>query len=132
VNSRMVAGFSTLILVGLAALHGRAAVAQEIYAGRYEQQTGADLYHSICQGCHMPDARGAVGAGAYPSLARNTHLAAAIYPVAVVINGRKAMPAFGDALSDAQIASVVNYIRTNFGNHYSATVTAASVKSARH
>jgi mono/diheme cytochrome c family protein len=49
-----------------------------------------------------------------------------------VINGRKAMPAFGDMLSDEQIASVVNYIRTNFGNHYSDAVTPARVKTLRH
>jgi mono/diheme cytochrome c family protein len=121
----------TLLLVGLAALSGRSATAQEIYAGRFEQQTGADLYHSICQGCHMPDAKGAVGAGAYPALARNKHLAAALYPVAVIINGRKAMPPFGDALSDAQIATVVNYIRTSFGNHYKGAVTPAMVKAVR-
>jgi mono/diheme cytochrome c family protein len=126
-NTRFVA----LMLVGLATLGGRTAVAQEIYAGHFEQQTGADLYHSICQGCHMPDAKGAVGAGAYPALARNKHLAAALYPVAVVIHGRKAMPPFGDALSDAQIASVVNYIRTSFGNHYKDAVTSAMVKTAR-
>jgi mono/diheme cytochrome c family protein len=120
------------VLLGLASLGGKAARAQEIYAGGYEQQTGADLYRTICQGCHMPDARGASGAGAYPALAGNKHLKAALYPVAVVLNGKKAMPAFGDALSDAQIASVINFLRTSFGNHYPDVVTAAMVKRVRH
>jgi mono/diheme cytochrome c family protein len=131
-SSCSVRGVVTLVMMmALGALGARAA-AQGFYAGRYEQQTGADLYRSICQACHMSDARGAVGAGAYPALASNKRLKAALYPIAVVINGRKAMPAFGDELSDAQIASVVNYIRTNFGNHYSDAVTAAIVKTARH
>ena len=105
--------------------------AQEIFGGHYSQQSGEALYQSICQGCHMPDAMGAVGAGAYPALARNDHLKAALYPVTVVLFGRKAMPAFGDALSDEQVASVVNYVRTHFGNHYSDAVTPALVKMTR-
>ena len=32
---------------------------------------GQKLYETICQGCHMPDARGAKGAGMYPALAAN-------------------------------------------------------------
>lgn len=130
-SSRSVRTLVVLMLVGIALPVGRAAVAQEVRAGHYPQQTGADLYHSICQGCHMPDAQGAVGAGAYPALARDRHLRAAPYPVEVVIHGRKAMPGFGDALSDAQIASVVNYIRTRFGNHYKDAVTPALVKKLR-
>jgi mono/diheme cytochrome c family protein len=105
--------------------------AQEIFGGHYQQQTGEALYQSICQGCHMPNAMGAVGAGAYPALAGNDHLKAAIYPVTVVLFGRKAMPAFGDALSDEQVASVVNYVRTHFGNHYTDEVTPAAVKMTR-
>ena len=105
--------------------------AQEIFSGHYPQQTGEALYQSICQGCHMPNAMGAVGAGAYPALAANDHLKAAAYPVTVVLFGRKAMPAFGDALSDEQIASVVNYVRTHFGNHYTDAVTPALVKMTR-
>lgn len=130
-NSRSVYSLVTLVLVGVGLLGTVAAVAQEIYAGHYGQQTGADLYHSICQGCHMPDARGAVGAGAYPALAHDRHLRSALYPVALVLHGRKAMPAFGGALTDVQIANVVNYIRTNFGNHYRNAVTPEQVKKMR-
>ena len=31
---------------------------------------GEAIYKGVCQGCHMPDAKGAVGAGAYPALAK--------------------------------------------------------------
>ena len=79
----------------------------------------------------MPDAQGAIGAGAYPALANNKRLIARLYPVSVVINGQKAMPSFGADLSDEQIANVINYVRTHFGNHYKDAVTAANVKAAR-
>lgn len=105
--------------------------AQEIYAGKYEQQTGKEIYESICQGCHMPNARGATGAGSYPALADDPRLQSGLYPVTRVLYGSKAMPSFGDALSDVQVAEVVNYVRTHFGNHYTDRVTPGAVKAAR-
>jgi mono/diheme cytochrome c family protein len=95
------------------------------------QQGGEAIYKGICQDCHMPNAKGAVGAGMYPALAGNSKLEAAGYPVAVVVNGRKSMPAFGGALNDQQIADVVNYVRTHFGNSYRDKVTPGEVKAAR-
>jgi len=89
--------------------------------------TGEQLFTHICQGCHMPDGAGAVGAGHYPALANNPKLASAAYPVVMVINGRGAMPSFGNGLSDAQIAGVVNYVRTHFGNAYTDTLKAEDV-----
>jgi mono/diheme cytochrome c family protein len=90
--------------------------------------TGEQLFTHICQGCHMPDGRGAVGAGHYPALASNARLASAAYPVVMVINGRGAMPSFGSGLSDAQIADVVNYVRTHFGNAYTDTLKPEDIK----
>jgi mono/diheme cytochrome c family protein len=98
---------------------------------RYPEKSGEELYKSICQGCHMQDAKGAIGAGAYPALANDPKLGAGGYPVALVVRGQKAMPPFGYALSDDQVAGVVNYIRTHFGNAYKDEVTAADVKAAR-
>ena len=120
-------------VVGLALLlMGSAeAQAQEIYAGHYPQVTGEAIYKGVCQGCHMPNAMGAVGAGAYPALAHNSHLQAGAYPALVVLNGRKAMPSFGDSFSDEQVSAVVNYIRMNFGNHYPEPITAAEVSALR-
>jgi mono/diheme cytochrome c family protein len=94
-------------------------------------QGGEAIYKGVCQDCHMPDARGAIGAGAYPALAGNSKLEIAGYPVAVVVHGQKAMPAFGDAMSDQQIADVVNYVRTHFGNSYQDEIAPADVKRAR-
>ncbi|TWB73375.1 cbb3-type cytochrome c oxidase subunit III [Nitrospirillum amazonense] len=97
----------------------------------FGQKDGAALYQAICQGCHMPDAKGATGAGTYPALAGNPNLEAAGYPVAMVVHGQKAMPPIGEFLDDDQVAAVVNYVRTHFGNHYTDAVTAADVKAAR-
>lgn len=91
--------------------------------GGFPQETGEQLYNSICLGCHMAQAQGAEGAGVYPALADNPRLAAAGYPLYVVMYGQKAMPAFGGRLSDKQIAEVVNYVRTHFGNDYEGVST---------
>lgn len=93
--------------------------------------TGEQLFTHICQGCHMPDAKGAAGAGHYPALASNAKLAAAAYPIVMVLNGRGGMPAFAMILNDQQAADVVNYVRTHFGNHYTDAVTAEQVKAFR-
>jgi mono/diheme cytochrome c family protein len=85
---------------------------------RFMPQSGEALYADICQGCHMPGGVGAVGAGTYPALARNPKLAAAGYVLSLVINGRKGMPPFGGLLTDQQVAAVVTYVRTHFGNQY--------------
>lgn len=99
---------------------------------RFTEQGGEALYRAICQGCHMPDAKGAKGAGTYPALAGDPALAARAYPVFIVISGRKAMPAFGSNLTDQQIADVVNYLRSHFGNPYTDPVTATEVQAIRN
>jgi mono/diheme cytochrome c family protein len=119
------------VLLASAVFALRTVEAQEIYAGKFPQQTGEDLFRNICQGCHMPDAKGAVGAGAYPALTANPRLAAAIYPITVVLHGQRAMPPFGESLSDEQVANVINYVRTHFGNRYKDQVTPAAVAARR-
>jgi mono/diheme cytochrome c family protein len=97
----------------------------------FKQQDGAALFQAICQGCHMPNAQGAAGAGSYPALAHNERLAAAAYPVITVLKGRKSMPPFAGYLSDAQVAAVVNYVRTHFDNAYPDVVSQEMVADAR-
>jgi mono/diheme cytochrome c family protein len=101
-------------------------------ASRFMQRDGGVIYRTVCQGCHMPAAQGAVGAGAYPALANDANLAVAGYAVLVVVNGSKGMPPFGALLDDAQVAAAVNYIRSHFGNSYADIVSPDDVKSARH
>jgi mono/diheme cytochrome c family protein len=100
-------------------------------AFRFTEQGGEQLFANVCQGCHMPDARGAAGAGIYPSLAGNKNLEAGGYPVYVVVRGQRAMPPVGAMMSDDQVAAVVNYLRTHFGNDYKDAVTAEDVKVVR-
>ncbi len=117
-------------IAGTAALTAAITGAGAQFGGGYHEQTGKDLYEHVCQGCHMADAKGAVGAGAYPALAGDPKLAARMYPVIVILKGQKAMPSFAD-LTDAQIAEVTNYVRANFGNRFADTVTADEVKAMR-
>jgi mono/diheme cytochrome c family protein len=99
--------------------------------GRFTMQGGEAVYKNLCAACHMPDAKGAAGAGVYPALAGNRKLAAAAYPVRLVIHGQKGMPAFGSLLDNDQIAAVATYVRTHFGNAYAAPVTEAEVQAMR-
>jgi len=92
---------------------------------------GRKLFETICQGCHMPDAKGAKGAGMYPALAANPKLASPAYAEYVVLNGLRGMPTFGSWLNDAQIAAVVNYVITHFGNAAPTPATAEEVRAAR-
>ena len=100
-------------------------------ARRFMQRDGEVIYRTVCQSCHMVAAQGAVGAGAYPALANDPKLAVAGYSVLVVVNGSKDMPPFGALLDDEQVAAVVNYVRSHFGNSYPDTVSSADVRSAR-
>ena len=90
--------------------------------------TGEQVFQQVCQACHMADAKGATGAATVPALAGNTHLANAGYPITMVLYGRGAMPSLTFMLTPAQIANVVGYVRTHFGNNYPGTVTEADVK----
>lgn len=97
----------------------------------FVEKTGEALFANACQGCHMADGKGATGAGTYPSLARNGNLESGGYPITVVLSGQRAMPAFGAMMSDEQVAAVVNYVRTHFGNQYRDAVIAEDVRDAR-
>jgi mono/diheme cytochrome c family protein len=90
--------------------------------------TGEQVYQQVCQACHMADANGGIGAGAIPALAKNPKLSEPGYPIGMIVLGRGAMPPLTDLLKPAQIAAVVTYIRTHFGNSYEKPVTEADVK----
>jgi mono/diheme cytochrome c family protein len=125
------------LLMGAATVSAQA-VAQEaprtftISPGyRFTEKSGEALYNATCAGCHMPDGKGAQGAGHYPALADNPAVEAAPYVIVNVLHGRKAMPSFGDAMNDDQVAAVVNYTRTHFGNRFAGTVTPSEVRGLR-
>lgn len=90
-------------------------------------QSGEQIYKQVCQACHMADGKGGSGAATIASLAANPKLRFAAYPITIVAKGKGAMPWLTDLLSPAQIASVVGYVRTHFGNSYADPVTAEQV-----
>jgi mono/diheme cytochrome c family protein len=104
---------------------------------------GEQIYTRICQGCHMPTGEGASGAGFYPTLAANKKFVSWEFVALTVLNGRNGMPPFGlppaagarakaSQLSDAQVADVVNYVRSHFDNRFKPTVTAQQVLALPH
>jgi mono/diheme cytochrome c family protein len=128
----------TVALVVSAAL-GATALADDVPANsaamshgwEFSEQGGADLFRNVCAACHQPDAKGAVGAGSYPSLVANKDLDSSDFMLSVLLGGLKGMPPIGDMMSDAQVADVVNYVRTHFGNSYSDAISAADISAAR-
>ncbi|WP_423823185.1 cytochrome c oxidase subunit II [Salinisphaera sp. SPP-AMP-43] len=92
---------------------------------------GEQIYDNVCAACHQPDGSGLPAAG-FPAL---TGSDIATGPVAAhidrVLHGKKAMPAFGGVLSDADIAGVVTYERNALGNDTGDTVQPADVKKRR-
>jgi mono/diheme cytochrome c family protein len=111
-------------------------------AGKLKTVSGAEIFRNICQGCHMPDGKGAAGAGHYPALAGDGSLASTQFMAITLLQGRRNMPAFGGngdvglffsipTLNDEQIAAVINYVRSSFGNHFKGRITPAEVKALR-
>jgi alcohol dehydrogenase (quinone), cytochrome c subunit len=103
---------------------------------------GGDVYLRECAICHRNDGGGV--ARMFPPLAGNPVVVTdnPTSLVNVITNGgvlpptnwapsAVAMPAYGKTLSPQQIADVVNFIRAGWGNHASASVTAADVVKLR-
>jgi mono/diheme cytochrome c family protein len=111
-------------------------------ADRLKTPSGQEIFQRICQGCHMPDAKGAIGAGKYPALAGDATLASTQFMAITLLQGRRNMPAFGGngdmgvffsvpTLSNEQIAAVINYVRSHFGNHFKGSITPAQIAALR-
>jgi mono/diheme cytochrome c family protein len=92
---------------------------------------GEEIYRGVCQGCHQSDGSGAEGAGDYPALAGNQNLEYPEYAIYLVVNGQRAMPPFGDLLDDEQIAAVVRFVQTHWGNEAEDEASAELVEDAR-
>ena len=135
----------TLLVIPLllCAMHVHAqAPSREGPAGMLGTTDPAVIYTTICQGCHMPGGKGAVGAGYYPALANNPALASPQYVALTILQGRNNMPSFARPaqpqfffpatwLSDEQVAAMTNYLRMHFGNAYPDKITADDVRALR-
>ena len=89
---------------------------------RYD--AGSELYKSICVGCHQPDGRGKEKLA--PSLVDSAYVKGPdpTSPIRILLSGKEGtiglMPPLGGALNDEQIASVLTYIRREWGHTASA------------
>ncbi|MDB5457811.1 MAG: cytochrome [Caulobacter sp.] len=87
------------------------------------------LFMDNCSACHQPTGKGVTGA--FPALAGNPFVQGDPALVSVtVLNGRGGMPAFKDDLTDADLAAVLTYVRSAWGNK-AKPVTVAQVRAAR-
>ena len=93
-----------------------------------ETMSGSKVFASTCAGCHGPEGAGVTGV--FPALASNEVVNAAdpTEHINVVLHGLQGravggmtysaqMPAFGPQLSDEEIAAVIDFERTSWGNH---------------
>lgn len=97
---------------------------------------GKALYQSNCAICHQANGEGIKGA--FPSLVESPVVVdddAALH-IKILLKGYDArtqysvMPPFGNRLSDAEIAAIINFERTSWGND-SKTITADEVTKVR-
>lgn len=115
-------------------------VAKALYAAQPPNE-GARLYLDNCVSCHRSHGQGYEAT--FPALAGNPAvngsdatslihivLEGSAMPSAQVAPTQFAMPAFGARLSDADVAEVVSFIRSSWGNNAGA-VDAAQVRKLR-
>lgn len=110
-------------------------------AGATGAVDGAQIYAAQCAACHQ--ATGAGLPGVFPPLTASEWVTGKESLAADILlhgisgkltvkgasyNGQ--MPAFGDKMSDAEIAAVLTYVRSNFGNS-AGKIDVALVKEAR-
>ncbi|QZQ49888.1 cytochrome c [Erwinia persicina] len=116
-------------------------VAKALWKGD-DSKTGASVYVDSCAACHKTDGSGY--ARFFPELRGNPVVLASdpTSLIHIVLSGAQlpgmkgaptaiTMPAFGWRLNDQQVADVVNFIRTSWGNIATSTVTASDVAEVR-
>lgn len=77
-------------------------------------EVGSELYSRNCEGCHGGEGEGRVG----PALAGNDRLADLSFFTGRILNGGGGMPAWGDRLSDGEVAAVASFVREAWGNDF--------------
>jgi cytochrome c6 len=111
---------STLMLAGAVAM---------LVSAAGPELNGQALFAQNCSACHQLTGKGVPGA--FPALAGNRFVQGPPQPVVTtVLNGRGGMPTFRNDLSDVQIATILTYVRSAWGNH-AAPITPAIVAHQR-
>ncbi len=130
--------FKTLFITGFIALIGLSVVS---FSTDHLQKTqkGKQLYALHCQSCHMENGQGQPDI--FPPLAKTTYVKDVKKNIKIIlegqsgeitVNGKKyngMMPA-QPYLTDLEIAEVLTYVRSSWGNKYPA-VKPAQVKAER-
>ncbi|MBB6017390.1 c-type cytochrome [Deinococcus radiopugnans] len=90
---------------------------------------GKELYTSQgCVGCHGAEGQGGVG----PALAGDGKiLKDPVYVHSILVNGKGAMPAFGEKLKENEIYAVANYVLNSWGNKEDELLTPATVAESQ-
>jgi cytochrome c6 len=102
---------TAILVLASACLWGGAAQAQTAAPA-----DGKTLFARNCAACHQVNGRGIPGA--FPALVASAVVTGAPDEVAdVLLKGRGGMPDFSASLDDADIAAVLTYARTSWGNH---------------
>jgi mono/diheme cytochrome c family protein len=103
------------------------------------EANGAALYGNYCARCHGNNGEGVTNN--FPNLAHNqsTWDGPADNVISMILGGyapwhanQSSMPAFGQTLSDDEIAAIANYIRTSWGNKGTADASGTEVDELRH
>ncbi len=93
-------------------------------------QLGETTYTAYCAACHQP-----TGLGLPPAFPALKGSVVATDPnqidqhIAIILNGKNAMPAFGKQLSLKEVAAVVTYERNAWGNNTGESVQASDVNA---
>ncbi len=85
-------------------------------SGLAEPLDGAALFKQNCSACHQAAGQGVPGA--FPALAGDRFVQGDPKAVAhLLLNGRGGMPNFREDLTNEQVAAVLTYVRSAWGNH---------------
>ncbi len=98
---------------------------------------GAEIYGTQCAACHQGEGQGIEGM--FPALAGSSiAIGPAVDHIKTVLNGKNLMPAFKEQLNNADLAAVITYERSKWGNYEKVTaegnadvVQPADVEAAR-
>jgi mono/diheme cytochrome c family protein len=100
-----------LALTGTGMVPGMA----EAQAAGSQPPDGKTLFAKNCAACHQASGKGIPGA--FPALAGNGFVQGSPSDVStVLLKGRGGMPDFSGNLDDVEIAQVLSYVRSSWGN----------------
>ncbi len=99
----------------------------------WAEPDGAALFQQNCSACHQAQGQGVKGA--FPALAGDAFVQGDEHQVAaLLLHGRGGMPNFSEDLSDDQIAAILSFVRSAWGNHAPPlkVATVAQVRAGSH